>query len=629
MAEQSARLEVLDRLVVPDLWPEVTRRRDRSSSPRAPSPLRRAVVAAFALLVAALSVFALVRVWPGRGPQPAVSPTPNVVPRVGNGSIYFRSQVRSVPTAWLDVSPNGGGLHTVFPASGSFVPDHIAFSPNGAQIAVNLLGHSGIWVANADGDHAVQLTQGANDTSPAWSPDGTKIAFVGSTTSTPCPSDLFKYGFCGRDLYVMNADGTGVRLIAENAAAPSWSPDGNHIAYATTGRAGGSIGVVNIDDRSQHILASRSEGGNRSPAWSPDGSTIVYASIRSENWGIFAVPATGGTERILRPARPATGYVDDPTWSPDGSLIAFVTGDGVSVMRPDGSHVRSIFRQQSRYPAGAIAWRPASVPNAFAGGQFAVTALDQEYNADVYLVSGTGNHMRRLTENGVSGSPAWAPDGRAIAFTVGTGEGSGELVVGRLTDRRWRVLTSRNDPQGVSWSTRGLVFSTTYGNLFFVHADGTDLHELTSSGAPCNDELPAWSPDATRLAFGYACIPGAPPPMKPGLYVANADGSLARLVFGTAVGGDLQGLSWSPEGARLAFAGARRPGIQVIGTDGTGLVRLTSGNDSSPVWSADGTQIAFVRRGQIWTVSAMGGRARQLMHHSRLRVIEVDWSPLG
>src|SRR6266542_1041059 len=153
MAEQPVRLEVLDRLVVPDLWPEVTRRRDGARPPHAPSPFRRAVISALALLLAGLSFFALVRLWPGRGPQPAVSPTPSVAVAVGNGSIHFRSQVRAgAPTAWLAVSPNGARLHTVFPASGSFVPDHMAFSPDGTRIAVNLLDRSGIWVADPDGD---------------------------------------------------------------------------------------------------------------------------------------------------------------------------------------------------------------------------------------------------------------------------------------------------------------------------------------------------------------------------------------------------------------------------------------------------------------------------------------------
>ncbi len=361
MPEQPARLEVLDRLVVPDLWPEVTRRRQGSRPPRAPSPLRRAAIAAVALLVAGLSFLALVRLWPDRGHRPATSPTPSVAVPVDNGPIYFRSQARGdvIPTAWEAVSPSGTGLHTIFPASGPFVPDHMAFSPEGTRIVADLVDRPGIWVADPDGRHAVQLTQGANDAWPVWSPDGTKIAFAGSTVSTPCPPSESEYG-CRRDLYVMNNDGTGLRLIAKNAAAPSWSPHGQRIAFDTSGRGAGmtSIGIVNADGTGERIVASTSRGSDFAPAWSPDGSTIVYASIRNENWGIFAVPAAGGAEQILRPARPATDYVDDPTWSPDGRLIAFVAGDGISIMRPDGSHIRSIFRQRTRFPAGSIAWQP-------------------------------------------------------------------------------------------------------------------------------------------------------------------------------------------------------------------------------------------------------------------------------
>jgi Tol biopolymer transport system component len=310
------------------------------------------------------------RVWVAEGtslrafevPQEgsATSPSPSVNGASANGSIYFRSQVRAgVPTAWEAVSSDGTGRRTIYPASGSFVPDHVAFSPDGERIAVSLVGRPGIWLADPDGSNVTQLTDGANDAWPAWSPDGTKIAFAGSTASEPCPDDVFYYG-CPRDLYVVNADATGLHMVSSGASSPSWSPDGERIVFQTSGTTGGTvIAIVNADGTGQTVLASTGQGSNLAPAWSPDGSTIVYSSIRREDWGIFATPASGGPEQELVPTGSSLGYVDDPTWSPDGSRIAFVADSGIALMRPDGSGITQLAEQQARHPAGAIAWQPA------------------------------------------------------------------------------------------------------------------------------------------------------------------------------------------------------------------------------------------------------------------------------
>ncbi|MCD6020372.1 MAG: tolB [Actinomycetia bacterium] len=287
------------------------------------------------------------------------TPSPSISAVSGNGSIYFRSQIRAgVPTDWEAVSSDGTGRHTVFPASGPFVPDHVAFSPDSERLAVSLVGRLGIWLADPDGSDLTQLTDGANDAWPVWSPDGKKIAFAGSSASEPCPDDVFYYG-CPRDLYVVNADATGLRMVASGARSPSWSPDGERIVFQTSGATGGTaIAIVNADGTGRTVLASTGQGSNLAPAWSPDGSTIVYSSIRREDWGIFAIPASGGPERELVPTGSSFGYVDDPTWSPDGSRIAFVADSGIAVMRPDGSGITQLVVQQGRYPAGAIAWQP-------------------------------------------------------------------------------------------------------------------------------------------------------------------------------------------------------------------------------------------------------------------------------
>jgi TolB protein len=168
-----------------------------------------------------------------------------------------------------------------------------------------------IVVINADGQERVETTRHPDtsdivyDSRPAWSPDGSLIAF---TRATLAP------GAAGRvDLYVVEPTGDGERLLVEDASAPAWSPDGTLIAFTSTRDRFGETCFHECGTSSEIYVAradgtglvrlTTSEANDHSPAWSPDGERIAFTSDRSNRNGheneIYVMAADGSDVRRL------------------------------------------------------------------------------------------------------------------------------------------------------------------------------------------------------------------------------------------------------------------------------------------------------------------------------------------
>jgi Tol biopolymer transport system component len=189
----------------------------------------------------------------------------------------------------------------------------IAFDRDGKN------GQNNIWVMNPDGSGQTQLTQSGYNSSAAWSPDGTMLAFQRSTN-----------GGIHFEIYVMRADGTGLTQLTINATNssfnPTWSPDGAKIAFGN-GPDGGSasdIYVINSNGSgSPTNLTSDPTHFNVSPAWSPDSNKIAFYTNRDglSLFHIYVMNSDGAN-----PYAQTTGSFDfTPTWSPDGTQIAFAS----------------------------------------------------------------------------------------------------------------------------------------------------------------------------------------------------------------------------------------------------------------------------------------------------------------
>jgi hypothetical protein len=156
----------------------------------------------------------------------------------GNGSIYFRYEDNQGSSRFGVVNPDGSGQRDAFPGDPAAQRQQLSFSSDGRRLAYvdGREGQRGIYVADADGSNAVRLTDQVNDSWPNWSPDGAKIAFVGTRFD---PSLGFchpgVYADCFTDIYTMDADGSDITDVTNDPgweSGPAWSPDGMRIAFA-------------------------------------------------------------------------------------------------------------------------------------------------------------------------------------------------------------------------------------------------------------------------------------------------------------------------------------------------------------------------------------------------------------
>jgi TolB protein len=220
------------------------------------------------------------------------------------------------------------------------------------------------------------------------------------------------------DVYVVNADGSGLRRLTNDPGAdfdPSWSPDGRRIAYRHEGGGGDSaaeIEVMNANGSQKRNLTTRS-GQDHSPAWSPDGRRIAFASVRGGPLpSIWVMNADGSKQR--RVSRLSGEY---PAWSPDGRKIAFdrntfgPTGWDIWVVNADGSHPRPLIA--SRADEQGAAWSPDGKAIAYGSGRGAPPNYKRIWLANA---NGSGQHLltRRVGER-----PAWSKRGTYLLFTAG------------------------------------------------------------------------------------------------------------------------------------------------------------------------------------------------------------------
>lgn len=263
---------------------------------------------------------------------------------------------------------SGIGLHEIFAvnADGSGTRrlsdaviglNHHDWSPDGLRMVVVGYVSETTWsihVFGVAGGRPTRLTHvaGVWDTEPAWSPDGSRIAFT----------RMYESGSGRSELWMMNADGTGQRSLGVEGFGARWSPDGSRFVFASDRAGSWDLYVCGVEGTDVAPLAA-TPSDEGSPVWSPDGSQIAYTSNADGDHEVFVSASDGSNARQLTHDGSAQHY---PRWSPDGSLIAFdsqLPGGGVRdvyVMGSDGSNPRRVTYTSPPRTAIAPVWRPGS-----------------------------------------------------------------------------------------------------------------------------------------------------------------------------------------------------------------------------------------------------------------------------
>jgi TolB protein len=249
------------------------------------------------------------------------------------------------------------------------------------------------------------------------------------------------------DLFLARVDGQIVRRLTANGVAdyaPRWSPDGSRLAFVSNRDGDDEVFVMNADGTGVRQL-TRNRVRDETPAWSPDGTRIAFVHERPMDvLEIWTMRADGrDARRLVRSSRNVNEQAFSPDWAPDGRTLVFSSN------------------------------RPG------------------EGNPELYRVRADGTGLTRLTRTvgdvetlGDDGFPAFAPDGRSIAFTSNR--------IGRNVE------------------------------LWTMRANGSGQRRLLVR--PATDDLaPRWSPDGSRLAF--VARSATDPEAAPRILVVRADGT--------------------------------------------------------------------------------------------------------
>jgi eukaryotic-like serine/threonine-protein kinase len=495
------------------------------------------------------------------------------------------------------------------------IEDFPSLSPDGKWIVYSAGDPGGeerrqILLRGVGGQTSINLTQGSfkDASEPSFSPDGERIAFR---------------RFDGEGgIFVMGRTGESPRRLTDAGFNPSWSPDGQEVLYAK-GDVPDNRPWLH-DPNSEVWAVSVATGEKRrisqenalQPTWSPHGYRIAYWTEKDRRREIHTIPASGGQPKVVT-SDPAFDW--NPTWSPDGQYLYFSS---------DRSGSFNLWRVRVDERSGKVLGAPEQVttPSPFV----AHPGFSSDGHHLVYASLDITNNIQKAAFDPlaakVQGSPQWitrgpqlwtvpdlSPDATQVAF-IPNREPTDIFVSNTDGTGRRQMTNDRTRDWNPRWSPDGTVLAfqsqrTGSFQIWSIRPDGSDLRQLTDYAGSLS--FPTWAPDGKRIAANVADGVVIFDPTKPW----NSQTP-------ERIRGPFRVLAWSPDGKWLA-------GFEVVSPIdkspmGVGLVVAVHSFEThqtesvgdfwgGPIsWLNDSRRLLFERAGKLLIVDVPSKETREL-----------------
>jgi Tol biopolymer transport system component len=324
--------------------------------------------------------------------------------------------------------------------------------------------------------------------------------------SRPQGSVYGEFAFASEDIYIIDADGSGLRQVTgpeyRASTQPAWSPDGQRLAFASS-RYSPTVGAFDIftigSDGEEPRRITSSGGSEEHPAWSPDGSAIAYEAI-SDNGSRIQLFDTNGSS-VTNSILPRT-WNSFPSWSPRGDRVAFFGSDDPFPHGWDLLVYDLASREVLELTSSADLKSSDVTPWSTDGSQL-VVAADRNGDSDIFTIdSETGATKQLTTGPGDDIQPAWSPDGARIAFVSNRSGNLDVYVMNEDGSGQVRVTDDPADSYDPRWSPDGSMIAyyavTDQRYEVVVIDDQGCVVSYPTRAVSDLVEVPVWAPIITR-----------------------------------------------------------------------------------------------------------------------------------